>query len=413
MNRLMNLPLACRIRSLGRMLGRWMAALMLCLGVSAAAVAGPLQDPATDAFYAPPSPLPEGPHGTLIRSRPYVPLGLPAWGWQIMYKSTDVNGNPIAVTGNVMVPWLPWFQSSPRPIIGWASGTQGVADRCAPSHQLAIGTEYEAIAGPIGWTLARGWAIAMTDYQGLGTPGDHPYGVAAPTGRAMLDAVIAAQQLGGANLSVQAPVGLVGYSQGGHASAVAAELQPSYAPALKVKGVASGAGPSSVDGLYAAHNGGLFGGAIPYLMVGLNAAYPELNLDGILTAYGKSVMAEARNNKCLLAMAASYPGLSDAVMVDGPGILDRPDWKARFQQQRTGTATPAAPALIYAGLLDEIVPYENTKKTFTAWCAGGAKVSFRTIGITEHATGMLLGYPIALDWMADRFAGNPAPSNCP
>lgn len=388
-------------------------ALCLLLSGPTAAVAGPLNDPRSDPFYVPPSTLPAGSHGTLIRARQFLPIGLAAWGWQIMYKSTDVSGNPIAVTGTVLVPWTPWFQISPRPIIGWASGTQGVADICAPSHQLAVGTDYEAATGPLGWTLGRGWAIAMTDYQGLGTPGDHTYGVAIPTGRAMLDAVTAAQQLGAANLSANAPVGLVGYLQGGHAAAIAAEIQPGYAPALKVKGVVAGAGPSNVDVLYAAHNGGLFGGVLPYLLIGLNAAYPELSLDSILTSYGKAVIAEARNNKCLFVMAASYPGTSDAVLVNSPGILDRPDWKARFQQQRTGTATPAVPALVYAGLLDEVVPYADSKKTFTAWCAGGAKALFKTIGITEHATGMLLGLPIALDWMGDRFAGEPAPSNCP
>lgn len=387
-------------------------AMAICLAWSPAAVAGPLDDPRNDPFYTPPDPLPAGAHGTLIRSRQFVPPGIAALAWQIMYKSTDVNGNEIAVTGSVMVPLTPWL-FSPRPILAWAPGTQGQAERCASSHQLAIGTNYEAVAGPIGFAIARGWAIAMTDYQGLGTPGDHPYGVARPAGTALLDAALAAQRLSAAGLSVNAPVGIVGYSQGGHAAAIAAEIQPGYAPTLKVKGVASGAGPSRVEDLYAAHNGGLFGGALPALLIGLNAAYPELNLDSILTSYGKAVVADARNNKCLFEMAASYPGLSDAVLVDAPAILERPTWKARFQQQRTGTATPTVPALVYAGVLDEVVAYQNTRKTFDSWCAGGAKVTFRTIGITEHATGMVLGYPVAFEWMSDRFAGYPAPSDCP
>lgn len=389
---------------------------VLLIGLSTAAYAGPWDDPGEDPFYTPPAVLPAGGHGTLIRSRSYLPLGLSAWGWQIMYKSTDVDGNAIAVTGNVLVPWSFWVSSKPRPIIGWASGTQGMADHCAPSHQLAVGTDYEAASGPlspIGLTLGRGWAIAMTDYQGLGTPGDHTYGVAIPTGRAMLDAVIAAQQLTAAGLSVNAPVGLMGYSQGGHAAAIAAELQPSYAPALKLKGVVAGGGPSSTEKLYATHNGGVLGGAVPYLMAGLDAAYPELDLDSILTPYGQMVINDARNNKCLFEMALSYPGVSDVQLVTPPGLLERPDWVARFRQQEPGFAMPAVPALLYAGLLDPVVPYENTRRTFTDWCAGGVKATFNTIGITEHATGLLLGHPAAVQWMADRFDGKTAASNCP
>ncbi|RQO61028.1 hypothetical protein DBV14_05835 [Variovorax sp. KBW07] len=392
----------------------WALAALALLGIwSPPVMAGPLDDPRNDAFYTPPAQLPPGPHGTLIRSRPFVPVGLLVSGWQIMYKSTDASGNAVAITGTVLVPWTPWFGGN-RPLIAWATGTQGMADNCAPSHQYAVGTEYEVLLGAPASTLARGWAIAMTDYQGMGTPGDQPYLVGRSEGQAVLDAALAAQQLPAANLSANAPVGIMGYSQGGHASAWAAELQPSYAPTLKVKGVAAGAGPARIDGtFYSQNNGSLFGGAMIYILMGMNAAYPELDLPSILTSYGQHLVADARDKKCFIEMEASYPGTSDAVLVNPPGILDRPDWKARLAQNRTGSVAPAVPALVYAGLLDEVVPYPVAKQLFTDWCAAGAKVSFRTIGITEHISGMALGWPLALGWMSDRFAGESAPSDCP
>lgn len=393
-------------------LGRWIAALILALGATSLTSAGPLNDPATDPFYQPPSPLPAGDHGTLIRSRSFIPVGLLAWGWQILYKSTDTNGNPIAVSGTVLVPYAPWL-FSPRPILGWAPGTMGNPDRCAPSHQLAVGTNYEAVVIP--QALALNWAIAMTDYQGTGTPGDHTYGVGKPSGRAVLDAVIAAQQLPPAGLSPNAPVGLVGYSEGGFGAAWAAEEHPTYAPQLQVKGVAAGAGPHDVSAVYAAHatNGSAFSGATAAILIGLNAQYPELNLDGILTPYGKSVIADARNNKCFLEMVLNYPFLSDAAMVNYPSILSRADWVTRFAQQRTGTKAPTVPALVYAGLLDEAIAYANSKQTFDEWCKRGANARFVTVGITEHVTGLAVGFPIALTWMAERFAGVQASSTCP
>ncbi|MHA7685505.1 lipase family protein [Cupriavidus sp. PET2-C1] len=387
--------------------------LVLCSLTMSLAIAGPLDDPRSDPFYTPPQPLPAGPHGTLIRSRPFIPVGLLANGWQIMYKSADVNGAAIAVTGTVLVPLMPWF-SGLRPMIAWAPGTQGQADNCAPSHQYALGTEYEStIAGATPRTLAQGWAIAMTDYQGLGTPGDHTWGIGKAEGQAVLDAALAAQQLSGAGLSANAPVGIMGYSQGGHAAAFAAELQASYAPTLNVKGVAAGAGPFSIADVYANVSGGAFAGVGPIELIALNAAYPDLDLPAILTPYGQSVMADARGTKCVVDLALSYPFLSDAVLVQAPGILNRADWQARMAQNQSGTGVPAVPALVYAGTLDEIIPYNQNQKLFAAWCSHGGSVAFRTIGATEHATAYLLGFPIALDWMAQRFVGASAVSACP
>jgi hypothetical protein len=41
--------------------------------------------------------------------------------------------------------------------------------------------------------VARGFAIVMTDYQGLGTPGLHTYVARVPQADAMLDAARAAK----------------------------------------------------------------------------------------------------------------------------------------------------------------------------------------------------------------------------
>ena len=45
------------------------------------------------------------------------------------------------VTGTVLVPNSPWVGLGTRPVIGYAPGTQGMADRCAPSRQLQNGTQ--------------------------------------------------------------------------------------------------------------------------------------------------------------------------------------------------------------------------------------------------------------------------------
>ena len=56
-------------------------------------------------------------------------------------------------------------------IVAWAHPTSGVVPRCAPSLARK---RFQFIAG-LKEMLARGYAVAATDYPGLGTPEVHPY----------------------------------------------------------------------------------------------------------------------------------------------------------------------------------------------------------------------------------------------
>ncbi|MBV8702405.1 MAG: alpha/beta hydrolase, partial [Acetobacteraceae bacterium] len=101
-------------------------------------------------------------------------LGLVNAGQQlrILYSSTNgIDGTtPVAVSGAVFLP-----EGRPPaggwPIIAWAHGTTGVADVCAPSWRARYFYEAAHLAA---W-LTAGYAVVATDYQGLGTPGPHPY----------------------------------------------------------------------------------------------------------------------------------------------------------------------------------------------------------------------------------------------
>src|SRR3954453_19167863 len=100
----------------------------LLVAASPATAAKVRQGPAGTKFYTPPSPLPAGKHGDLIWMRKAT--GQPALGQArtnqlVLYRSTGLNGKPIAVSGTVSVPkgrtpvggW---------PVITWAHGTTGI-----------------------------------------------------------------------------------------------------------------------------------------------------------------------------------------------------------------------------------------------------------------------------------------------
>ena len=139
-------------------------------------------------FYDVPDPLPEGEPGTLIRAEVVgVPDLTGARLLRVMYLSESVQGERIAVTGLVLHP-----EGEPpaegRRVLSWAHGTTGMADRCAPSKEPTVAT-----AAPFAEAfLERGWVVAATDYEGLGTPGRHPYIVGESEGRGTLDIVKAA-----------------------------------------------------------------------------------------------------------------------------------------------------------------------------------------------------------------------------
>lgn len=128
----------------------------------------------------------------------------------IRYRSTGIDGRPIETSGVVIVPRGP-APAAGRDIVAWAHGTTGIADACAPSATAAAFqiTGLEAL-------LQRGYVVVATDYEGLGTPGPHPYLAGPSAARSIFDAVRAARAMTQAAASDRAVV--VGISQGGHAA---------------------------------------------------------------------------------------------------------------------------------------------------------------------------------------------------
>ena len=177
------------------------------LGVLAATSTAPAAAapaaPKGDAFYVPPKPLAKAKPGTIIRSTPIGDAPAGARAWKILYHSRAVDGRDIAVSGVVIAP----TGAAPhggRVVVTWAHGTSGLADLCAPSKLPDIASGAASTSGPAGYGafmpgvqafLDAGYVVAATDYEGLGTPGVHPYQVGESEGRSVLDAARAARGL--------------------------------------------------------------------------------------------------------------------------------------------------------------------------------------------------------------------------
>ncbi|WP_405797366.1 lipase family protein [Streptomyces sp. NBC_01506] len=330
---------------------------------------------------------------------------------RIMYRTTDRAGKPIAVTGTVLNPTT--SPHAQRPIVAFAPGTQGLADKCAPSRQLAEGTEYEAL--PIKRLLDQGYAVVVTDYQGLGTPGVHTYMTREAQGRAVLDSVRAAQRLDAAHLPDAGPVALYGYSQGGGATASAAELAPTYAPELKIKGAVVGAPPADMNKVADSMDGSAYGAFFNYALSGLATAY-GIDIDPYLTAHGRRVTNDLRDNLCTTQALAKYPFLNSRFLtVDGRPLterLKRAPWDRIVADQQLGKRKPAVPVLLSHSALDDVVPQQVGKNLAADWCRRGTTVKFTGNHIPGHIAATEATSAEGIPWLADRFAGRTATKTC-
>ncbi|GHC40907.1 MULTISPECIES: lipase family protein [Streptomyces rochei group] len=421
----------------------------LCLGAQAVpAVAADAPATATEvsrgieipAFYTPPATLPEA-DGALVRSEPLpLALSLPSLGGplpgeatRLMYKSTDAGGEPVAVTGAYIEPSAEWRGAGPRPLVAVAPGTMGQGDQCAASMALEHPLRFNGETVSVGYEdlsiyrlLLRGVAVVVTDYVGLGTTDRlHTYVNRVDGAHAVLDAVRAARSLDSASVTSDSRVGLFGYSQGGGATAAAAELQPTYAPDVTLAGTYAGAPPADLVEVTEAIDGGDLAGALGWSLNGFLQSEPDLRpiADRYINRAGEEAL-EDLSTMCVGDALFAYGGdSSTAWTTGGQSISDviraEPTLQAFLAEQRIGGLKPASPVRVATGTADDLVPHDQSRQLAVDWCRKGAKVTYDPVvlpsvgsGLLNHFAPLLADQGKAISWLTDRLSGEPARSTC-
>lgn len=395
----------------------------------AAATLSACATPALDPFYdaggpftgARPGVVGTGRPGDVVSSRParfthdaatLAPVPGVA-SHQLLYRSTTGRGEAVVISGTVLVPTTPWQGPGTRPLVSYGVGTRGVGDRCAPSISLSTGLDYEG--GIVQEALQRGWAVAVSDMVGLGTPGMHTYEVGRDQGNALIDIARAATRLPGTGLTPSTPVAFWGYSQGGTSAGWAAQSAPAYAPELNVVGAVAGGVPADLRAVAANLDGNPFFSLLTLAALGYDAAYPNLDLERYLNDTGRKRFAENREF-CIVSIAGiqTFGALAERRMSDfliGQNPLTTPEWQAALDENRLGGIAPAAPVLMLHGIIDQVIPRAQAVTLRDQWCAGGANVTWADLP-AEHALGIVMSIPPALDFLSARFAGWTAPNGC-
>lgn len=380
----------------------------LALPALNAYAAAPVLDVVDLSFYSAPAPLPAGNHGDLLKYRSaVVNLGTGAplvQAWNLMYRSTDANGVANAVTGTVIVPAAAWTGSGSRPVIAYAVGTHGLAQGCAPSVQMARGSDYEA--ANIAAAIKAGYAVLVSDNPGY-TTGDTPtYLAGKAQGQAVLDIFSAAAQIPSSGVSSTAKAAIWGYSQGGQTSAWAGELKSSYAPNLNLVGVASGGTPADFITTANYLDGSTGESFLLQGVIGLAQQYPTgIPLNTLVNSTGQTAIAQGKST-CVFETLFDFMNHKVSEYTVGNQTLTQlltiPSINQTLQAQNLGTTKVSVPLYQYHGQADEFIPIAQHTALKKKYCSKFASVTFAAFP-SEHIVTQFQAAPYVLGWLGDRF----------
>ncbi len=331
-------------------------------------------------------------------------ISVPHRAWQLLYRTSDTRNRPEAAVATVIVPDAAY--EGRRPLLAYQPAEDTLTRRCASSYELRTGSGGEPSTFSLG--LERGWAVVVPDYEGPKSQ----WIAGKQAGHAILDAIRAARRFPDAGLAGRrTPVGIWGYSGGGHATGWASELQPRYAPRMRLRGVAHGG--ASADPAVSARNvdGGPASGIVLAAAVGIGRAYPQMRLGELLNDAGREMRREI-GGMCLEEFVAAYPlrRMSEFTVVPDP--LEVPRVKRVIAKVALGHRKPSAPAFIYHAILDELNPISASDALVDRYCAMGAVIAYDRSLVGEHILLQETGAPAAVAYLADRFAGIPPASIC-
>lgn len=346
----------------------------------------------------------DGP-GSLVSATPFDNVPVHGSAWHVRYRSIAETGAKVEITGVVIVP-PGMAPEGGRDVVTWGHATVGVAESCAPSTSPTFFKDVAALQH----MLDHGWVVTATDFQGLGTPGPHPYLVGVSSGRAMVDAVRAARALPQAHASSHYVAW--GESQGAHAALWAGQLAESYAPELDLRGIAAAAPPTDL-----VHG---FDDISNYAVRALLTAYTSATWSQL---YGISLSTFANwIGRFLIHRVAA-----DCVRENPVGTLTRlallmlsrqiPNnlgnpWTKPLKRNSVEPVHLPVPLLIVQGTKDEVVNQRVTRAFAARSCEAGNAVDFVSVEGGDHTTIASRSQDPTLQWIADRFAQKPPPSDC-
>jgi len=389
-------------------------------GAPAAQAATTPTVPSQDPFYTytGSTPLAQITPGTVLRERrvslSIEGLTVPVSTVQVLYRTTGEQGQPTVTVTTIIKPLISFIGTK---IVAYQTAYDALGSECDPSYTLQGGNPSDSTAQEEELAMAAyllaGFIVTVPDYEGTNLD----WGAGQESGYGTLDAIRATESYLGAASSTK--VGMVGYSGGAIATEWAAELAPSYAPALHIIGAAAGGVPVDFAHNLTYINGDDdWSGVIPAVLVSLGRAF-GVNITQYLSSYGEELTSQV-SSECIATFASAYPGLTiqQLLLPQYSNPFDVPALVTILNHLIMGTSggTPAEPLLLGLGdsdgTGDGIMIDGDVQALAHEYCQRGVPVTFTVYPGLPHSDAAVPFEAQALAFLEGQFNGAAAPNGC-
>ncbi|MDC5439500.1 lipase family protein [Acinetobacter baumannii] len=325
----------------------------------------------------------------------------------LTYKMLGQSGQEVQATSLVFTPNTPPLVGG-WPIVVWAHGTTGVADVCAPSKAALADSTKDLISK----LLAAGYVVVAPDYEGLGTPGIHPFLNVKSEAFSITDAVVAARNyLSQRNLLTSKKWVTVGHSQGGHAALGAAQY--ASRAQLEYKGTVAVAPASNLGFILIAGEQSVANATLDkkismyaqldtytaLVTAGIRNTQPTFDYPQVFTPQISSIAQQAETicsgplgqafGAGMTQYVTEHNGTLDGYTRTQPNFMAVPLVKTFLDKDSQPLQVKVTtPIIIYQGLADSIVPKVATDILISNATVVGTKINSYVTGNWDHGTAM-------------------------
>ncbi len=277
--------------------------------------------------------------GHVLRVYPQIGGALNAKAFRLIYRSTGLNGEPIAVSGTVIYPVGPPPKGG-RDVIAWAHYTTGVAERCAPTLLPNLGGTIPGLEQMLG----KGYAVVATDYEGLGVPGVHAYLVGVSEARSVLDRC--ARRASSPTCMRRTASSCGAIRRAGHAAFFTGALAATYAPELKLLGIAAAAPAVNLVELFKGQKASIAGdGLVAMALLSWSRTYNipvgTVLEDGAEASFERVAESCIQSISQMLSLLQLAKPLKKTFLKGDPTTI--PIWREMMEKNSISTAPPGVP----------------------------------------------------------------------
>ncbi|MDT8695626.1 lipase family protein [Acinetobacter baumannii] len=314
----------------------------------------------------------------------------------------EVQATSLVFTPNTQPPVGGW------PIVAWAHGTTGVADVCAPSKAALADSTKDLISK----LLAAGYVVVAPDYEGLGTPGIHPFLNVKSEAFSITDAVVATRNyLSQRNLLTSKKWVTVGHSQGGHAALGAAQY--ASRAQLEYKGTVAVAPASNLGFILIAGEQSVANATLDkkismyaqldtytaLVTAGIRNTQPTFDYPQVFTPQISSIAQQAETicsgplgqafGAGMTQYVTEHNGTLDGYTRTQPNFMAVPLVKTFLDKDSQPLQVKVTtPIIIYQGIADPTVPKLATDLLISNATVVGTKINSYVTGNWDHGTAM-------------------------